>query len=462
MGFMRFAELLNPESEASPMTQLNSLAAALKVLLTDTAEELARQLEVVRRQRVFTGSSLVQTLVFGWLNQPDATGDQRAQMAARCQAPVTEQALDRRFTPELAELLKRLIETGVGLLVTARPRTADLLRRFTAVIIQDSTVISLPDVLKEQWPGCGGRNGQTAAAVKVQVQLDLLNGSLARLQLEPGKQPDQATTLSGEGWPPGALQLADLGYFGLDRLTALDRAGMKFLSRIQVGTAVFDEQGQRLDLWTWLSKSKETVVDVPIELGAEAHLKCRLLALRCPAEVVRKRRQRLRVEAEKKGRPISDAQWKACSWTVLVTNVAVEWLSAEEALLVYGARWQVELLFKAWKGGNLLAKSRSAKPERILCEFYAKLLGILVQQWLVLRGGWTDPARSLQKAARWVRQSIYELAGLVSRQEWDRLERYEEDLRQALLKTARISRRRKKPSTYQLLAYQDLPNHPIT
>jgi hypothetical protein len=440
------------------MTQLNQLSTALKTLLFDMADECGRQLKVIRRRRVFTGGSLVQTLVFAWLNQPKATGDQRAQMAARCRAPVTEQAIDRRFTPELAELLRHLIEAGVGLLVTARPRAAALLSRFPAVVLQDSTVVSLPDALKGQWPGCGGRNGQTAAAVQVQVQFDLVSGGLPGLRLEPGKQPDQATALGGEALPAGALQVADLGYFDLDRLEASDRAGRYFLSRIQVGTTVFDAEGERLDLWKWLAKQKGATVDRAVQLGAGARLRCRLVALRCPPEVVRKRRQRLRRDARKKGRPVSAAQWEACTWMVLVTNVPAEWLTAEEALIVYGARWQVELLFKAWKGGNHLAESRGTKPVRVLCEFYAKLLGILIQQWLVLVGGWSDPARSLRKAARWVRQSAYELAGVVSRREWDRLEVYREALCRELQKTARISRRRKQPSTYQLLDQTGLMN----
>jgi hypothetical protein len=70
--------------------------------------------------------------------------------------------------------------------------------------------------------------------------------------LEPGKQSDQATTLTPEALPTGALHIADLGYFDIERLAAMDRRGVYFLSRIQVGTAVFDARGQRLDLWKWL------------------------------------------------------------------------------------------------------------------------------------------------------------------------------------------------------------------
>jgi Transposase DDE domain len=433
------------------MDQINRLADALKTLFTETADELARQLGVIRRRRIFSGSSLVQTLVFGWLHQPQATGDQMAQMAALCHAPVTEQALAKRYTPAVARLLQRLIEIAVGLMVTARPRTLTLLQRFPIVCLQDSTILSLPDALKTQWPGCGGSNGQTAAAVKVQVQWDLVGGALRGLQLEPGKQSDHATTLTPESLPAGALRIADLGYFDVTALAAMDRRGVYFLSRIQVGTAVFDAQGQRLDLWKWLRRQKAAVVDCPIQLGSQERLACRLVALRCPGEVVRKRRQRLRREAAKKGRPISATQWEACRWTVVVTNVPSTLLASHEVWILYGARWQVELLFKAWKGGNHLDESRSAQPDRLLVEVYAKLLGILVQQWVLLTSGWSEPDRSLAKALRWIRESVLTLARVVSQQRWDRLGDYVEEIQRVLSKTARISRRRKEPSTFQLL-----------
>jgi hypothetical protein len=272
------------------MTQVNQLTSALKTLFTTTADRLAQELGVIRRQRVFTGRSLLQTLVFGWLHQPNATGDQMAQMAAQCQAPVTQQALDKRFTPAVADWLRRLIEIAVALVVTARPRTLSLLKRFSAVCLQDSTVVSLPDALKTAWPSCGGSRGQTGAALRVQVQWDLLGGALQGLQLEPGKQPDQATTLTPQTLPAGSLYLANLGYFDVDRLAEWDRRGIFFISRFPVNTAVCDVQGQRRDLWAWLGRQKASLVDGPIQLGTHRHLPCRLVALRCPPEVVRKRR----------------------------------------------------------------------------------------------------------------------------------------------------------------------------
>jgi hypothetical protein len=67
-----------PIRKASPMIQVNRLADALKTLFTTTANALGRELGVIRRQRIFTGSSLVHAVVFGWLYQPQASRDQMA------------------------------------------------------------------------------------------------------------------------------------------------------------------------------------------------------------------------------------------------------------------------------------------------------------------------------------------------------------------------------------------------
>jgi hypothetical protein len=438
------------------MTQVTQLAIALQAIFGETADHLARQLGVVRRQRVFTGGSLVRTLVFGWLHRPKACIDQLAEMAARCGAVVTPQALRQRFTPALNRLLEALIERAVEQVVVAPLRTGTLLTRFTTVFIQDSTVVSLPEELRTTWPGCGGN--ASAAALKIQVRWDVLRGGLDGLILEPGRRPDQKTELKPDALPAGSLWIADLGYFDVATLAGLAAREVFFLNRIQHGTAVFDAEGQRLDLWGWLEGVRgQTVFERAIGLGAQHRLGCRLLAFRCPAHVVRKRIARLEREARRKGRIVSQEQRRACRWTVLVTNASAEQLSCQEAYDLYRVRWQIELLFKLWKQGNRLSRFGGGDPERALAEVYAKLLGAIVQHWTLLTSGWSDPERSLVKATRWIRDNTVILARIVSRHEWDRLGVWIEDIRVELSKTARITRRKKRPSTFQTLMPQGSP-----
>lgn len=66
----------------------------------------------------------------------------------------------------------------------------------------------------------------------------------------------------------------------------------------------------------------------------------------------------------------------------------------------------MELVFKLWKSHGQVDASRSGKPYRILCEVYAKLLGLLVQHWILVVTSWAYVNRSWFKAAQTIRQHI--------------------------------------------------------
>src|SRR5207253_4961551 len=88
--------------------------------------------------------------------------------------------------------------------------------------------------------------------------------------------------------------------------------------------------------------------------------------------------------------------------------------SAAELAALTRCRWQIELLFKLWKSGNGLDKSRSDKPYRVLCEVYAKMIAVVVQHWVLVAGCWKDSRRSLTKAAEVVRQQALSLVAALS------------------------------------------------
>ena len=56
------------------------------------------------------------------------------------------------------------------LIEAAEPVPVEVLGRFCAVILEDSSVIPLPNVLKHAWVGCGGPQGQTEASRKLHVR----------------------------------------------------------------------------------------------------------------------------------------------------------------------------------------------------------------------------------------------------------------------------------------------------
>jgi hypothetical protein len=115
------------------------------------------------------------------------------------------------------------------------------------------------------------------------------------------------------------------------------------------------------------------------------------------------------------------------------------------------ARWQIELLFKLWKDQCHVDEWRSEKPWRILCEVYAKLIGMIIQNWLLLSGSWHRPERSLWKGAKTIRKHSTYLTIAFASGCRQRLHEALRVIQRCLSLGSGISKRKTKPSTYQLL-----------
>ena len=67
----------------------------------------------------------------------------------------------------------------------------------------------------------------------------------------------------------------------------------------------------------------------------------------------------------------------------------------------------MELLSKLWKSEGVIDEWRTENPWRVLCELYAKLIGQVLQHWLMVVFAWHDPQRSLVKLAQVVRDTSW-------------------------------------------------------
>lgn len=433
------------------MTTIPQLARELQNLFTTTADDLARQVGFIKRRRQWTGATFAQTLVFGWLADPDASLSALTRMAAGLGVTVTNQGLDDRFTDQAVAFFQRLLQAGVATLIAAAPVALPILRRFTEVTILDSSTVSLPEPLAATWPGKGSADPTAGnAALKLTVGLDLVSGRLHGPELQAGRQPDSTAPLAQAAPAPGGLRLTDLGYFDLKVMARLHDQGAYWLTRLKAGTAAFTADGERWKSVAALLAAQGTDrVELWIGLGATRRIGCRLLAERVPPEVAERRRRRLRDDVQRQRRRLQPEALALAEWTVLVTNAPAELLGLEEAMVLRRARWQIELLFKLWESHGGIDRSRSTDPVRILCELYAKLLAMLVQHWLMLVGCWARADRSATKAAQAIRQHARPLAGALKSLRW--LCQAIRSLVSCLGHGCRMDRRRTSPNLYQLL-----------
>ncbi len=434
------------------MINVTQFAEILRQTLEEEANTLAKETGFIQRERVLSGADFAQTLIFGWLSEPEISLDGFTQVAGRREIEITASGLHQRFTPEAAAFLQRLLERFTQVRLEAEAAPVALLKQFTAVIVEDSSRIHLPDELAEVWQGCGGSQDTSQATLKLFVRWNVLSGELHGPLLTDGKQADAKSPFKEQDVPAGGLYLGDQGFFEQGRLRAWHQrtAGQRryYLMRLPVGTALYTRHGHRLVLCGIVPQQPGATLELGVLVGKQARVPARLIMQRVPEEVAEQRRQRLREEARDRGREPSEEALYLAGWIIVVTNVPRRLLSLEETLVVLTVRWQVELLFRLWKEGGQIDAWRSKKRWRILCEVYAKLAAMLMQHWLITLGCWQDPQRSLVKAAQVVRREAGRLMVAI------RERRVEQVLRQILRcmrSGCRIEKRKQFPSTVQRL-----------
>ena len=422
-------------------------------LLLDEAEGLGRSTGYIQRERKFSGSSFAQTLTGGVWSKPKLSYTHLRQHAALSGVPVSAQGIAARFTAAGAAFMAALLERAVqhSVAASALQVALPILGQFNGVYLRDSSVVQLPACLAEVWSGVGNATGKSAA-VKLQVRLNYNSGVLEGPAVQSGRTHDRRTPYQAEDEPAGSLSLADLGYFSLDELQTRVQAQQYVLVRYKDGTTLYDAAtGKRVELHDWLGRQSASQVEVQVLVGKRHRLPLRLLAERVPPAALERRKQQLNEYARKKQTPLTTQRLALAEWTVILTNVPPSMLNLDSAMLLLHVRWQVELLFKLWKSYLHIDEWRSANPWRVLCEFYAKLIVGVINQWIAQLELWQYPDRSLFKAFQTTQ--IYVVPFLAALQK-DRAALAEvlQAISNLVCTVAQINKRRCRPPTYQALA----------
>ncbi|HVU65688.1 MAG TPA: IS4 family transposase [Ktedonobacteraceae bacterium] len=434
---------------------------AFQTVLCEAPEQLERSTGLLTRKRKITGATLAQTLVLGWLRNPAAGMGELAQQAGEVGLQVSATALEKRMTRRTANFLLALWEVALGQVVLADPVSLGLLNRFSAVCLEDSTTIALPAELADLFRGNGGK--ASPAACKVFVRLDMLRGQLTCSPLQHGRCADGKSPLAQVEVPTRTLHLRDRGFSNLERWAQEEARQEWVLSYLRSDVQVFAEDGTPLVLESSLPSLGERGT-LRVLVGKQ-QFPMRLFFERVSEEVAEHRRKKMRVEKQEQGQSVSARSSALAAWNIAVTTVPEDLLDWHEALVLLRLRWQIELLFRLWKDQGQGDVWHSLKPERMLCELLAKLLGFLIQHWMLVVSCWHDPHRSLFKAARAFRQQIALLSTALAGA-WS-LQAAVERILSVIGVGARVSLRRDAPTTSQMLVmgtnrWSDRPLRPWT
>jgi len=134
-------------------------------------------------------------------------------------------------------------------------------------------------------------------------------------------------------------------------------SGIFFVIRPRGNLVVSTPDGKRLPVARYLSQQTGKVIDLSVRLGSipALWLPARRLSLPVAPEVAEQRRVHLVEKAKHQGHTPSAEALALASWNLIVTNIAMTFLPAQEVLLLYRARGPggvtVQTVEKSWTRG---------------------------------------------------------------------------------------------------------------
>ena len=420
-------------------------------ILEEEVQDIAYETGAVKRKGKLDAATLAQMTIFGFWQDPEIRLSGLAQIGGRRDVNVTASAISQRFTPECANMFLKVMQKLAEVGLESEKVDIPLLKQFSAVIVEDSTSTTLPTELAEVWLGCGGGEGASEAGVKAFVQWDVLKGKLLGPRLSDARMNDHKTPFDIEELPEGSVYIADLGFFAIERFfrIAKGKSGKRyFVSRLQAKTNLYHRRRHRINLSGILPQQVGQVRELGVVIGQKNGLPARLITVKVPEEVAKERQERIRRKAKKNGDVPSEEILELAHWTIVITNIPRKRANYAEILVLLRLRWQIERLFRLWKEDGKIDEWRTKSKDRILCEFYAKMCAMIIQQSLIQEGCWLDPLRSIVKAAASLRRECNRI--MVAFYEGN-LDSTIKSILRTLHSGCSIDRRASFPSTAQLL-----------
>jgi hypothetical protein len=292
-----------------------------------------------------------------------------------CHGP-SRQAVHQRMSSALAAFIGHILENLIAkkLFEAHRkffetPNDSAHFAGYERVLVQDSTVIKLPNHLFDEFSGVANATSKACNA-RVQAIYDLVSGRLIHLSIDPYSKNDLAAAPDLQ-LQPNDLVLRDRGYLILDEIQRHLDARADCIYRHKTGTTYLDPHTKEpIDLLALLRKNGR--LDIPVLLNNESQTPVRLSCAPVSEEIANLRRMKARNET--RGRNPSKALLELLSWSIFITTIDAERADFTKLLAIYGLRWRIEIVFKAWKSHMKFGTLHRVSKSQLLILLKARLL----------------------------------------------------------------------------------------
>lgn len=339
------------KSLSSPPAQTNPKQLSIGEVLfsQDDLDHAARESGFIKRQpRKITTLNLLAALIEESLRGSPSYNELAARIETNDGTDPSRQAIALRLGQPFEDFLKTLLGQVISLKVNqdleAGKFAALNFRDYQRVLVQDSTVIKLPSALFPLFSGVTNGNC-TVCNARIQAVFDLISGKIVEFSIDPYSKNDLAAAPE-LAIRQGDLVLRDRGYLTASEIQRQMDRGADFIYRHKTGMIYLDPRThQPVDLPALLKRHGN--LDLEVLMNDKSRTRIRLLAAPVSAEIANLRR--MKAKKQSCGHNPSKAVLELMDWTIFITNIPRPKASFTEILGIYGLRWRIEVIFKAWK-----------------------------------------------------------------------------------------------------------------
>ena len=341
------------------------------LLPDEVVRDAARETGFVVRIRKILPEVFVWTLALGF-----ACGSERTISALRrayelaTGVSLVPSSFYDRFDGTLVKLLRRLVVLLLDK-VTEPSRALGGVLDGLKMIVTDSTVIRLRELLAGKYPG--SRTNHSKAAMKLHV---VLGAGRRSIKVTSGRANDGKTFSVGP-WVKDSLLLFDLGYFKYQLFDCIRRNGGFFVSRMKKNANPKIVAIHR----KWRGRSVPVVGEYLLDVVKR--LQRQILDVEIEVDFKRRRYGGKRSGASTRFRLVGVLDDETKEYHLYVTNLPVDRFPAETVARIYRARWTIEHHFKSLKSDIALEDMPSESAHVVDALLYATLLTWLASQELL-------------------------------------------------------------------------------
>ena len=363
-----------------------------KMFPEEWLRETARETGLIKRELKIDPTIMfwVLTLSFGVRLQRTLASLKR-QYEKESKTKLSDSSWYYRFIPELVEFLHQCVIHGIEELAKEPGRNLNKkLDYFKDVLIQDSTIVRLHSSLANKFPAVRAR--KVAAGVKVSVLVSAIANGPKTVALYAEKTAEIKTLKIGP-WIKNRILLVDLGFYKTQMFARVIENGGYFVSRIKKNmdpVIVSLEEGiPKKKREEFIGKTVNECIGQLPGKDIDAIVK---IAFKRRAYKGKQKNDEMKV------RLVAVYNEEEEKYHIYITNIQKDVLNAKDIAKLYGARWDIELLFKELKSKYALDVLETKNVQVIEALIWTAMLTLIVSRRIynLVRDSSSNPEKMIR------------------------------------------------------------------